>query len=175
MPMAHWQKIPNFIFADVATLPAPSLSDFDWIDPEPIALAVSFVRPNRPLHGAPPPQDAPWPRPSEFQLENAANLPAPAQSVFEMPEGLDVALHNVASPHHAERARSSVHEARAKLTSSEPGDSRRLTRGKVRLGHGHAHHSRRGSSTVAGRGTPPVATAHRAPPKHMVQVKKRNV
>ena len=167
MPMAHWPKIPNFIFADVATLPAPSLSDFDWIDPEPIALAVSFVRPNRPALGVLLPREAPWPRLSELPLENAAVLPAPAQGIFEMPEGLGAALP-------AERAGSSVHEARAKLTSAEPRDSRHMTRGKVRLGHGQANHSRRGSSRVAGRGNPPVATAHRVPLKHMVQVKKRN-
>lgn len=174
MGIAHWPKIPNFVFADAGTLPAPSLSDFDWIDPEPVALAVSFVRPNWPAHGAPAPQHAPWLQPSEFQFESTVNLPAPAQSVFEMPEGLDVALHNVASSHHTETARQSVHGAGTKLVSTEPDDSRRLTRSKARHGHGHANHSRRGSSRVAGHGKPPVATAHRAPLKHMGQVRKRN-
>jgi peptidoglycan-N-acetylglucosamine deacetylase len=170
MAIAHWPRIPNFVFADAGTLPAPSLADFNWIDPEPIALAVSFVRSNRPAHGVPPPQETPWPLLSESPFENAASLPAPAQSVFEMPDGLEVALHNVASSHRAERARSSG----TKLASAEPRDSRRLARGKVRLGHGQANHSRRGSFRVAGRGNRPVATAHRAPMKHVVQVKKRN-
>ncbi len=176
MAIAHWPKIPNFVFADAGTLPAPSLSDFDWIDPEPIALAVSLAHSKWPAHGVPLPLDAPWPQVSELPAENAAVLPAPAHGVFEMPKGLGVALHGVtsSSSHHADEAGSSARETGTKQTSVEPRDSRRQTRGKIRLGHGQTHSPRRDASKVAGRGTRPVATAHRAPPKHMVQVKKRN-
>src|SRR6201999_789376 len=30
--ISHWPKIPNFVFAEAETLPAPSLSDLDWQD-----------------------------------------------------------------------------------------------------------------------------------------------
>src|SRR6202045_1258916 len=40
--ISHWPKIPNFVFADAGMLPAPSLSDLDWLDGESIAFAEPF-------------------------------------------------------------------------------------------------------------------------------------
>src|SRR5580692_4833529 len=37
--LAHWPKIPNFVFADLGQLPAPALADVDWLAAEPIAFA----------------------------------------------------------------------------------------------------------------------------------------
>lgn len=174
--IAHWPKIPNFVFADAGTLPAPSLSDFDWLDAQPIALAEPFDRPRRPAHGVPLPREAPWPRLSELPPENAAvTLPAPARNVFELPDGLRVALHNVPSARHAEQAGSSEHETHTKLASADTRDSRRVTRGKLRPGHGLGRNRQHGTSRVAGHVTPPAAAAPRGPLKHLVQVKKRNV
>jgi len=167
--IAHWPKIPNFVFADLGSLPAPSLSDLDWLDAEPSALAEPIARFRRPAHGVPLPREAPWSRLSELPLETAAaTLPAPAGSLFEVPDGLDVALHNVALASRAEKAGST------KPVSVEPEDSRRSHRGKSRFGHGLAHHPRHGSFRVAGRGTPHAATARRGPLKHLVQAKKRS-
>jgi peptidoglycan/xylan/chitin deacetylase (PgdA/CDA1 family) len=170
--IARWPKIPNFVFAEADTLPAPSLSDFDLVDAQPIALAEPRDRPWRPTHGVPLPMEAPWPRPSELPVEHAAvTLPAPAQSVFEMPDGLRAALLRVAlSSQRVEQAGSGTHQAGAKLAEEDRGDLRRLSHGKHRLAHSPGRDRRHGVSR-----TPQAATAHRGPLKHLVQVKKRNV
>ena len=174
--IAHWPQIPNFVFAETGTLPAPALSDFTWLDTRPIGLVEPFDRAGRPAHGVPLPRETPWPRLSVLPPENAAaTLPAPAQSIFEMPEGLQVALHSVTpSLHRAEQTGSSAHEA-GKPVSADSGDSRRVTRGNRRLAHGLERSRRHGRSRVAGHATPPATAARRGPLKHLVQVKKRNV
>jgi peptidoglycan-N-acetylglucosamine deacetylase len=171
--IAHWPKTPNFIFADAGTLPAPSLSDFDWLDAQPSALTEPFDRLKRPAHGVPLPRQAPWPRLSELPMENATvTLPAPASSLFETPEGLRVVLHGAPSSGRAEQAGSSEHETRTKLVSADTRDSRRAARGKLRLGRGPGRNRQHATSRVAAHRTP--AAAHRGPLKHSVQVKKRN-
>jgi peptidoglycan/xylan/chitin deacetylase (PgdA/CDA1 family) len=166
--VAQWPKIPHFVFADAATLPAPLLSDVDWLDAQPIN------RPRRPAQGVPLPQEAPWPRHSELPLENAAvTLPAPAQSLFEIPDGLHLALRNAASSRHIEQAGSSEHEARSKRSAADGGDSRHATRGKHRLEPAPGRHRQHGMSRAASRKTPAAAAVHRGP--HLVQVKKGSV
>src|SRR6202048_2567042 len=59
--ISHWPKIPNFVYAEAGTLPAPSLPDLDWHDgklplSEPLDRAKGLVR------GVPLPREAPWPR-----------------------------------------------------------------------------------------------------------------
>jgi len=172
--IAQWPKIPHFIFADAGALPAPSLSDFDLLDAQPIALAGPFDRSRSPAQGVAPPRETPWPQHSELPLEEAAaTLPAPARSLFDMPDGLQVIPHSATSSRHAEQAGSSEHETHTKVVSANTGGSRHLTRGK-RLGRGLGRHRHHGASRVA-RGTPPTAIGHRGPPKHLVQVKKKNV
>ncbi len=167
--VAHWPKIPNFVFADAGALPAPSLSDLDWPNAEPSALTEPIARLGRLARGVPLPPETPWPRPSELPLEAAAsNLPAPAKSLFEVPDGLDVALHHVALSSQAEKARST------KSASAESEDSPRASRGKGRFGHRLAHHPRHGSSKIASRRTPHAAAARRGSLRHLVQVKKRH-
>lgn len=168
--IANWPKVPDFVFADAGNLPAPSLSEFDLLDAMPIALARPIDR-SGPQRGVPLPREAPWPRLTELPFENAATtLPAPAQSVFEIPDGLRTALNGVTRlSHHAEQAASSAHEAGAKLNSADASSSRRLAR---RRGHpGRVSDSpRRGAPKVAGRLPAPAATSHRG-----LQVKKRSV
>jgi peptidoglycan/xylan/chitin deacetylase (PgdA/CDA1 family) len=165
--IAHWPKIPSFIFADLGQLPAPALSDFDWPEAQPITLA------GLPDHRSRPPIS--WPRPSEPLPGSAATLPAPGQNLFDMPIGLGVTLHNIAaSTRSVHQLAAGTREARAKLVSAESRDSRRFIRGKIRSGHGLAGRPRRGSPKVAARATPRAAAAHRGPLKHLVQVKKKN-
>jgi peptidoglycan/xylan/chitin deacetylase (PgdA/CDA1 family) len=102
--ISHWPKIPNFVYADAGTLPAPSLSDLDWHDgklplSEPLDRAKGLVR------GVPLPREAPWPRQSPLALESAAiALPVPAQSIFEIQEKRRAATQRIApSSHHAEQ------------------------------------------------------------------------
>src|SRR5580704_11801920 len=121
--ISHWPKIPNFVFAGADMLPAPALSDVDWLARQPIAFAEPFDHANRPARSVAPPRQDPWPRLSSLPLENAAiTLPAPAQSLFEMPDGLRAAL--AASSRHAEQAESSVRETRAEVVSADTGASR---------------------------------------------------
>jgi peptidoglycan-N-acetylglucosamine deacetylase len=176
--ISRWPKIPNFVFAGADMLPVPALTGVDWLARQPIAFAEPFDRARPLAHGVSLPHEAPWPRSSSLPLENAAiTLPAPAQSLFEMPDGLRAAL--AASSRHAQHAESSVRETRTKVASADAGDSLHISRDKLHAGssQGHAleHDQRHGASTVAGRGTRTVASAHRGPPKHLVQVKKRNV
>jgi peptidoglycan-N-acetylglucosamine deacetylase len=173
--ISHWPKIPNFAFAGADMLPAPALADFNWLGGEPLAFAEPFDHAKRLTHGVP--REAHWPQLSTLPLENAAiTLPAPEQSLFEMPDGLRAALQSVAvSSRHAEPAASSAREPHTRLVSADTGSSARLGRGKSRFGHGVARNQRHGASRVAGRGTRTVAPGHRGPLKHLVQVKKRHV
>jgi len=175
--ISHWPKIPNFVFAGADMLPAPALSDVDWLARQPIAFAEPFDHARRLAHGIPPSQEMPWPRSSSLPLENAAiTLPAPAQSLFEMPDGLRAAL--AASSRHAEQAEASVRETRAEVVSADTGASRRIGRGKLHDGHGQGHVLGRGqrhnASRIAGRAIRTRTPGHRGPLKHLVQVKKRN-
>lgn len=159
--IARWPKVPNFVFAELGELPAPSLSDFDLIDEKPLALAVTGDR-SPAFQGGPSRRETLWPPPGEPSSESAATtLPVPAQSVFEIPDGLRSAFHGVALlSRHAELAAPRNREAgkRAHLR-----DTRRHA--------GHASTSpRHGSRRVAGRSSPPAATGHRGP-----QVKRRSV
>jgi peptidoglycan-N-acetylglucosamine deacetylase len=175
--IALWPKIPSFVFAEAGSLPAPSLSDIDWPEAQPIALAESFDRPTQPAHGIPLPREAPWPRLSALPQKDAVvTLPAPAQSVFEIPDGLQLALRRIASfSHHAEQAGSSEREAHTKLVSAHSSDSPRAIRGKPRVGHGAGPKGQHVRSRVAGRASPAASSPHRGSLKRMVQVKKRNV
>ena len=73
---SHWPKIPNFVFADAGTLPAPALSDLDWRDGRSMTLAED--RAGRAGHGVPLPRPAPWPRQSPLLPEAAVQRPAGA-------------------------------------------------------------------------------------------------
>src|ERR1700738_1407211 len=84
--ISHWPKIPNFVFTDAGTLPAPSLSDLYWRDGQSITLAEAD-RGRRATRGVPLPRQAPWPRQSPKPLDSAAiALPVPAESIFEIQE-----------------------------------------------------------------------------------------
>ncbi len=161
--IARWPAVPNFVFADVGQLPAPSLSDFDLTD-DRLALAVTRDR-SKTLQDVPSRREALWPSPEEPRSEDAATiLPVPAQSVFEIPEGLQTVLHRVdLLPRHAELAASRTHEAGKRANSRGASSSRRHA-GHVSSGPRH------GARRVAGRASPPAATVRRG-----AQVKKRNV
>src|SRR6476620_6468875 len=70
--ISRWPKIPNFVFADAGTLPAPSLSDSDWHDGRLVPPAEPFDRARRLARGVPLPREAPWPRQSPLPLDSSA-------------------------------------------------------------------------------------------------------
>jgi peptidoglycan-N-acetylglucosamine deacetylase len=165
--IARWPKVPNFVFADLGLLPAPALSDLDWVEAQPITLA-EFDH-SAPAHGAAP-TEMPWPGPSLPLPESAAGLPAPAPSLFEMPLGLGVTLHNISAATRRAWA-SNQREAAAKLRSADASASKRFVGGRPRSGHSLASQLHPTSPKVATRTAPP---GHRGSPKRLVQVKKKN-
>jgi len=159
--VAHWPQIPNFVFADLGSLPAPALLDFDHASEVPTLREASLSRPS-------------WPEPAEPAAENATiTLAAPSETLFEVQDNLDVALRSAAfATHRSQRVASTVHET----------GSRRLSRREMRrLASGRETHFARATgrqihrADVSRQRTEPAATAHRGPLKRLVQVKKRHV
>jgi peptidoglycan/xylan/chitin deacetylase (PgdA/CDA1 family) len=65
-PIARWPALPNFVFAQTATLPAPGLADLNTQTAhQPLLL----------------------PRKTTAQADVAATLPAPGRDLFAIPEG----------------------------------------------------------------------------------------
>src|ERR1700720_638200 len=50
--ISHWPKIPNFVYAEAGTLPAPALSDLDWHDGK-LPLGGPFDRAEHVARGVP--------------------------------------------------------------------------------------------------------------------------
>jgi hypothetical protein len=115
----------------------------------------------------------PWSRSAELPLENAITLPAPGQSLFELPDGLRSALNGVARlSQHAEQSGSSAYRIGGRPGSPPANSSWRLSRGNLQVASAPGRDPRRGAAGIAlgGRATAPAAAAHRGP-----QVKKKNV
>lgn len=135
--ISHWPKIPNFVFTDGDTLPAPALADVDWHDGQLMTLAEPLDRAKRLARGVPLPRQAPWPRQSALPLEDSAAttaLPVPAESIFEIEEKRRAAtLPQVPLPHHAEQTVPAEGQAidLARLISADAGDSRRMIPGSL--------------------------------------------
>jgi peptidoglycan-N-acetylglucosamine deacetylase len=158
--ISHWPKIPNFVFSGDEALPTRALPDLDWREAQSMTLAELLDHSRGIARGVPLPREAPWPQQPQLPLDRAApELPVPAQSIFEVQEGLRVALRPGPPPRHAEQT-VAAHEA----SSTETGKSRHASRGKP-----HAGHARQ----IAGRGTRHAAQAHRGALKHLVQVRKK--
>ena len=175
--ISHWPKIPNFVYADAAMLPAPLLSDADWQDRQ---FAEPLNRARR-TGGVPLPREALWPRQSPPAAESVAiTLPVPAPDVFEMPENPRVTLLAFVPPaHQAQQATAAEPEPRYRAKSGSSDDGRRTIRGRRHAGRDLAHNSGRSrqhsASSVAGHGARAAAPAHRGSLKRLVQVKKRSV
>ncbi len=144
VPIAHWPKVPNFVFAEADALAAPALSDFDAQDGELLLSAEPIERVRR-LHGVPVPREAPWPRePSVPQQNTALTLPVPAASLFQLPERVRVAFQSLPSDvRQAEDARHA--EADEDVTTSATA-GRRSSAGARRHGSRHFAHGGRGAA-----------------------------
>jgi peptidoglycan-N-acetylglucosamine deacetylase len=176
--ISHWPKVPNFVFARVDALAGPSLSDFAGTGGELVPQAEPFDRSSHRERGIPLPQAGLWPRESLMPVSSAAtiHLPVPAQSLFEIqemphPTAEAVALLVPPSERTMSFGREAQAQARAQAVSADVGDSRRAARAKPISSHG----KRSAASHQPRRGTSVAARARRAPLKHLVQVKKRNV
>ncbi|MGB3865547.1 MAG: polysaccharide deacetylase family protein [Xanthobacteraceae bacterium] len=76
--MAHWPRVPKFLFVSTGTLPGPALSDSDLHGGNLLKFEDTTVA--TPLQTAAPFHAA------LHAANNALALPAPAQSIFAMPE-----------------------------------------------------------------------------------------
>lgn len=166
--ISHWPKIPNFVFAATAPLPAPALSDSYWHDDWPIPVAGTSDRGKR--RGVPLPLQAPWPLQALLPERAAIALPAPSASVFQMQDRLRFAL--ARAPRSAEPAIAAG--PRRVADGAKPagaGASPRAVAGKPHLGRVH----RASASHAGGHAARHATQAGGRPPKRLVQVKKRNV
>jgi len=151
--IAHWPQVPEFVFEDLGSLPAPARSDFDEAD-GPVPLAVSLPRLS-------------WPRPEVGPTGASVTLTAPASSLFEIQGGLELALSGAALSHRAQRVAPAAQEADAKEISRH--QARHTASGRrSRLAHagGQAHRDRQKAAKAK--------TARRGPAKRLVQVRKRH-
>src|SRR3984957_2519672 len=124
--ISHWPKIPKFVFADAGALPAPLLTDSDWLEGQ-------FPNPfDRTLRHGP----ASWPPTLLTLNETTPALPVPAQSIFEIQENPRATMESL-SPSGGRAVQTVSAEATndhlAKLVAAEtdePRSSRRAGRGK---------------------------------------------
>ncbi len=152
--IAHWPQVPEFVFEDLGSLPAPARSDFDEAEDAPILYERL-------------PSRLSWPRPELGPGDPSVTLAAPAPSLFEIQGSLDLALSGAALSHRAQRVASAAHDADAKRASRHEG--RRLASGyRPRLAHasGQAHRDRQKAAKAR-------MTQHR-PVKRLVQVRRRH-
>jgi peptidoglycan/xylan/chitin deacetylase (PgdA/CDA1 family) len=104
---SRWPKIPNFVYATAAALPAPALSNLDWHDTAPADRAQRRVW-----------RDAQWSQQVTLVLDRPA-LPVPAASVFKLPESVRVTM--LYSPPSARRVERTAEAARAGEARGRPG------------------------------------------------------
>jgi peptidoglycan-N-acetylglucosamine deacetylase len=153
--VAHWPQVPNFVFADLGSLPAPARSDFEATD------EASLSRPS-------------WPEPLGLSPGNAAvTLAAPAPSLFEIQGGLDVARHGAALSRRAHKVASAAREPGTRRLSRQ--EARRLNSRQARLVRAGDRQAPRGAADAARQNASPATTAHRGPVKRLVQIRKRRV
>jgi len=171
VPIAHWPKIPNFVFAEAQAFAAPVPPNFDTPDGALLLSGEPFNRarldptrldPTRRTQNVPLPRETPWPRPSELPVQIAAiTLPVPEQSLFEAPSDARAAFEPSPPPRRtAEREA----EDPSKQASTETSRSDR-----VAAKHGHGAKAR---LAHGGRQATRVAHAGHAAPKHQAHAGK---
>jgi hypothetical protein len=167
--ISHWPKIPGFAFADTGALPAPLLTDSDWLEGQ---FPSPFDRTLR--HGR-----ASWPQTLLAQNDTTPVLPVPAQNIFEIQENPRATMQSLSpSGGRAVQTVSAENDHLAKLTAAEadePRASRRAGRGRPHAGRSAGRAQRTTASHAGRRGTHLATPAHPGGLKRLVQVKKRNV
>src|SRR5260370_11147600 len=117
VPIAHWPKIPNFVFAEAEALASPVLPNFDAPDGALYLSAEPFDRARRVAKNVPLPREAPWPRQSELPVQNAAStLPVPEERLLEVPTDARAAFES--PPRRAELPAESQRQAKQASTET---------------------------------------------------------
>lgn len=129
-PIARWPSVPNFVFAQTATLPAPGLTDLNTQTAhQPLLL----------------------PRKTMAQADVAATLPAPGRDLFAIPEGsVEVLLSATLSRRAATRLAMAAEPPRAGKGKAAKMQARRTT---------HAAHAAPKHAAQAKSTTPRIATS----------------
>jgi peptidoglycan/xylan/chitin deacetylase (PgdA/CDA1 family) len=158
---SRWPKIPDFVYAASATLPAPAWFDFDWRDAE---LGVLTRR----MRGVPLAQRTKWPSETVVAESGAATaLAVPAASLFNLPESTGATM--LGTLRRAEQTAQAALEPEARPESVRPGKSRRQARGApTRQAHGST-----AGRPAAQHKTQNTAQAGLGPQKQAAQAKKK--
>jgi peptidoglycan/xylan/chitin deacetylase (PgdA/CDA1 family) len=152
--ISRWPKIPNFVFAGIATLPAPALSNLDWRSKPPSKQGIRGV----PL----------WPPQMVLSEPSfAVALPAPAASIFKIPESTRVTMLAASTARRQQQTAQTAHatEALAAPIPARAGKTRRHPRA--------ANVGRAPIEVAPTRQTTNTAHASPGAPKHAVPGKKK--
>lgn len=162
--IAQWPQVPNFVFANLGSLPVPARADFDATEASPMLQQAALSRLS-------------WPEPAESAPGNVtAALAAPAPGLFQIEGGLDAALHGAALSRRTHKTASVAPGRDTKRLSRR--EARRLalsSRRSARLANASDRQSRRGEAQMSKQKAQIATTAHRGPVKRLVQVRKRRV
>jgi hypothetical protein len=100
LPVAELPKVPTFVFAEAERL-VTSPSDFTTPDGKLLLSGETFDKVKRPIEGTSAASDA-WPTPNTQAVKSAvATLPAPSQSLFQLPGKTQPALPQTVAVAHA--------------------------------------------------------------------------
>jgi peptidoglycan/xylan/chitin deacetylase (PgdA/CDA1 family) len=149
VPIARWPAVPNFVFTQTQTLPAPSLAD------------LNAQTGHQPL----------LPRRTMAQANVAATLPVPDRDLFAIPEGsVEVLLSTTLSRRAATRLAMAAETPRAAKGKAAKSQAHRT----AHAAHGAPKHAAQAKGTVA-RNTAPKSTAQGAAPRptRVASLKKR--
>lgn len=130
--ISHWQKIPNFVYADTTQLPAPAFTASD----QALSLLETFGRSRRATRGSVPiPEQAPWPRETALQpMIDSVTLPVPAKDLFQIAEHSYAPIRALATlSHHAQQGSPHGPDGIARLISIDSTEARRNIPGSAPL------------------------------------------
>jgi len=149
-PIARWPSVPNFVFAQTRTMPAPALAD------------LNAQAEHQPL----------LPRRTKALTDVASTLPAPGRDLFVIPEGsIEVLLSTTLSRRAATRlamAAEAPHAAKGKSGSIKPGASHGPR--TAHAAHATPKHAAEAKGTASKSATPKGATPR---PTRVASLKKR--
>ncbi len=157
--VAEETKLPTFVFAEAEHLVTPA--DFTTPDSKLLLTAEPFDRIRLPLQASMATPTVSWPSPTAAPAQKAdATLPAPSESLFELPEKKQAAL-PLAAVAHAAKAPSAARRTASKTKRPAHG-------ARERLAH-RASAQKRAAAGSPGE-TEQRAHAQKAKPRHPVKI-----
>jgi peptidoglycan-N-acetylglucosamine deacetylase len=137
---SRWPKLPNFIYDETETVPAPALSEFDTPDGSVLLSGEPFERARR-GHGVALSGQALWPRVAEVQSAEPASpaLPTPGESLFAMPEKARATIQPFPTQlHHFDQPVATAEGEAKPGETAQPAPTSRIARGRGRVRVTHA-------------------------------------